>query len=48
MILLVPSPPEILKQPPSDEILFQVSEHDSEYDKPAFLECEALGEPTPQ
>ncbi|KAF2896173.1 hypothetical protein ILUMI_10002 [Ignelater luminosus] len=47
-ILLVQSPPEIVKQPPSGEILFEVrTSEESEYEKPLILECEALGEPNP-
>ncbi|XP_014473407.1 PREDICTED: neuroglian isoform X2 [Dinoponera quadriceps] len=40
------SPPRIFKQPPSDEILFQVSQKKiNENDKPFVIECEAEGEP---
>lgn len=46
-MLLVPSPPYIVKQPPTDEVLFQV-ESSGENDKPFFIECEAIGEPAPR
>lgn len=44
--LETPSPPRIVKQPPTDEVLFQVGV--DENDKPFFIECEAIGEPAPQ
>ncbi|RZB77529.1 neuroglian, partial [Asbolus verrucosus] len=40
------SPPYIVKQPPTDEVLFQV-ESGGETDKPFYIECEAIGEPAP-
>ncbi|CAH1996819.1 unnamed protein product [Acanthoscelides obtectus] len=43
----VPSPPYIVKQPPTDEVLFQV-ETNGENDKPFYIECEAMGEPAPK
>lgn len=43
----VPSPPYIIKQPPTDEVLFQV-ESNGENDKPFYIECEATGEPAPK
>ncbi|XP_066248839.1 neuroglian isoform X1 [Euwallacea similis] len=43
----VPSPPLIVKQPPTDEVLFQV-EQNGENDKPFYIECEAEGEPAPK
>ncbi|XP_060537044.1 neuroglian isoform X2 [Cylas formicarius] len=43
----VPSPPLIVKQPPTDEVLFQV-EQSGENDKPFYIECEAEGEPAPK
>ncbi|XP_050519351.1 neuroglian isoform X1 [Diabrotica virgifera virgifera] len=43
----VPSPPYIVKQPPTDEVLFQV-ESSGENDKPFYIECEAIGEPAPK
>ncbi|KAJ8985876.1 hypothetical protein NQ317_006250 [Molorchus minor] len=43
----VPSPPYIVKQPPTDEVLFQV-ESTGENDKPFYIECEAIGEPAPK
>ncbi|CRL00915.1 CLUMA_CG014325, isoform A [Clunio marinus] len=43
---LVHSPPRIIKQPISEEMLFQVASFgDSE--KPFVIECEAEGEPAP-
>lgn len=42
------SPPRIIKQPPSDELLFQVAKQQNEIDKPFFIECEAEGEPAPK
>lgn len=42
----VPSPPYIIKQPPTDEVMFHV-EKDGENDKPFYIECEATGEPAP-
>jgi len=47
-VALVQSPPLIVKQPPSDEILFQVAQRQDENDKPFVIECEAEGEPTPK
>lgn len=44
----VQSPPLIVKQPPSDEILFQVAQRQDENDKPFVIECEAEGEPAPK
>ncbi|XP_067206790.1 neuroglian isoform X2 [Linepithema humile] len=44
----VQSPPRISKQPPSDELLFQVVQaKDNENDRPFLIECEAEGEPAP-
>ncbi|GLV37958.1 Neuroglian [Carabus blaptoides fortunei] len=45
---LVPYPPRIVKQPPTDELLLQVAVQNNENPKPFFIECEAEGEPTPQ
>ncbi|XP_065166394.1 neuroglian isoform X2 [Atheta coriaria] len=42
----IPSPPRIIKQPPTDEVLFQVGV--DENDKPFYIECEAVGEPAPK
>ncbi|XP_046388931.1 neuroglian isoform X2 [Ischnura elegans] len=42
------SPPRIVKQPPSDELLFQVAVQQNENDKPFIIECEAEGEPAPK
>ncbi|XP_058814203.1 neuroglian isoform X1 [Topomyia yanbarensis] len=44
---LIHSPPRIIKQPPTDEMLFQVAQP-GENDKPFIVECEAEGEPTPR
>uniref|UniRef100_A0A182MVY8 Uncharacterized protein n=1 Tax=Anopheles culicifacies TaxID=139723 RepID=A0A182MVY8_9DIPT len=44
---LIHSPPRIIKQPPPDEMLFQVAQQ-GESDKPFLIECEAEGEPTPK
>lgn len=46
-VFVVPSPPYIIKQPPTDEVLFQV-ESSGENDKPFYIECEATGEPAPK
>lgn len=42
----VHSPPQIIKQPPTDEMLYQVPQV-GETDKPFVIECEAEGEPAP-
>jgi hypothetical protein len=42
----VHSPPRIIKQPPADEMLYQVPQL-GETDKPFVIECEAEGEPAP-
>lgn len=45
---LVPTPPRITKQPPTDELLFQVAQTSiSENEKPFLIECEAEAEPAP-
>uniref|UniRef100_T1JDB9 Neuronal cell adhesion molecule n=1 Tax=Strigamia maritima TaxID=126957 RepID=T1JDB9_STRMM len=44
---VIPSPPTITKQPPSDYLLFQVAVNQDEKEKPFVLECEATGEPQP-
>jgi hypothetical protein len=44
----VQSPPKIIKQPPTDELLFQVKTRADESDKPFIIECEADGEPAPE
>jgi hypothetical protein len=44
----VQSPPRIIKQPPTDELLFQVAQQQNENDKPFIIECEAEGEPAPK
>lgn len=45
---IVHSPPRIVKQPPTDEMLFQVAQQSNENDKPFIIECEAEGEPAPR
>ena len=47
LFVLVQSPPRIIKQPPTDELLFQVKSRADENDKPFIIECEADGEPAP-
>ncbi|XP_071743212.1 neuroglian isoform X5 [Lepeophtheirus salmonis] len=44
---IVQSPPRMIKQPPTDELLFQVKSRQDENDKPFIIECEAEGEPAP-
>ena len=44
----VSSPPLIIKQPPTDIILFQVAQRVDENNKPFIIECEADGTPEPQ
>ncbi|KAM7349143.1 neuroglian isoform 1-T6 [Cochliomyia hominivorax] len=44
---LVNSPPRIIKQPPTDELLFKVAQQNKESDKPFIIECEAEGQPDP-
>ena len=45
---LAQSPPRITKQPPTDELLFQVAQVSiNENEKPFLIECEAEGEPAP-
>ncbi|XP_057339173.1 neuroglian isoform X3 [Microplitis mediator] len=43
---IVSSPPRMIKQPPTDELLFQVAQQ-NENEKPFVIECEAEGEPGP-
>ena len=45
---IIKSPPQIIKQPPTEELLFQVKSRADEAVKPFILECEADGEPTPE
>ena len=45
---VVQSPPKIIKQPPTDELLFQVKTRADDKDKPFIIECEADGEPAPE
>lgn len=43
----VPTPPQITKQPPTDQILFKVANlNDNE--SPFLIQCEADGEPAPK
>ncbi|XP_046622366.1 neuroglian isoform X1 [Neodiprion virginianus] len=45
----VQTPPKMIKQPPTDEQLFQVAEaKTNENDRPFVIECEAAGEPEPR
>lgn len=44
----VQEPPRIVKQPPADELLFQVATPNNEQHKPFIIECEAEGEPAPK
>ncbi|XP_065366259.1 neuroglian isoform X2 [Calliphora vicina] len=44
---MVNSPPRIIKQPPTDELLFKVAQQNKESDKPFIIECEAEGQPDP-
>lgn len=46
--LLVQSPPRIVKEPSTDELLFQVTSFQNENDKPFIIDCEAEGEPAPK
>lgn len=43
----IQSPPRIMKQPPTDELLFQVATQQNENDRPFIIECEAEGVPEP-
>ena len=47
LYFVVQSPPKIIKEPPTDELLFQVKSKPSDNDKPFIIECEAEGEPAP-
>lgn len=47
-VSIVHSPPRIIKQPPTDELLYQVAQQQNENDKPFLIECEAEGEPAPK
>jgi hypothetical protein len=38
----------IEKQPPTEELLFQVAQRVDENDKPFLIECEASGSPEPK
>jgi hypothetical protein len=38
----------MVKQPPTEELLFQVAQQQNENDKPFIIECEAEGEPAPK
>lgn len=38
----------MVKQPPTDELLFQVATQQNENDKPFIIECEAEGDPAPK
>ena len=45
---LAQSPPRIVKQPPTGELLLQVASNPTENDRPFVIECEAEGEPVPK
>ncbi|XP_067001681.1 neuroglian isoform X2 [Anabrus simplex] len=45
---LIQSPPRITKQPPTDELLFQVAQPLNENERSFIIECEAEGEPAPK
>lgn len=47
-VILVQSPPNIIKEPSADEILFQVAIDQYSNDKPFIIDCEAEGEPVPK
>lgn len=47
LFVTVQSPPVMVKQPPTTEILFQVAQRQDENDKPFLIECEAEGSPPP-
>ncbi|XP_030378396.1 neuroglian [Scaptodrosophila lebanonensis] len=44
---MINSPPRIIKQPPTDELLFKVAQQNKESDQPFIIECEAEGQPDP-
>ncbi|XP_063976929.1 neuroglian-like isoform X2 [Diachasmimorpha longicaudata] len=49
LYVTVQYPPQIIKQPPTDELLFQVAQTNlNENDKPFVIECEAEAEPAPE
>ncbi|XP_025205717.1 neuroglian-like isoform X1 [Melanaphis sacchari] len=45
---IIQSPPNIVKEPSVDELLFQVTTDQYENDKPFIIDCEAEGEPAPK
>jgi len=45
---IIQSPPHLIKQPPTDELLFQVKSRPDENDKPFVIQCEAEGIPSPR
>jgi len=47
-VILVQSPPSIIKEPSDYEILFQVATDQYSNDKPFTIDCEAEGEPAPK
>ncbi|KAF0760773.1 neuroglian-like isoform X1 [Aphis craccivora] len=46
--MIIQSPPNIVKEPSVDELLFQVPIDKYENDKPFTIDCEAEGEPAPK
>ncbi|KAK7793446.1 hypothetical protein R5R35_010061 [Gryllus longicercus] len=47
-LAIIQSPPRITKQPPTDELLFQVAQPQNDNPKPFIIECEAEAEPAPK
>ncbi|CAG0885603.1 unnamed protein product [Darwinula stevensoni] len=45
---IIQSPPRMVKQPSTEELLFQVVQRQDENNKPFIVECEAEGEPAPK
>jgi len=47
-MILVQSPPRIVNEPYSDEVLFQVATVENQQVKPFEIKCEAEGVPAPK
>lgn len=47
-MILVQSPPRIVKEPYTDELLFQVATVQNQNVRPFVIDCEAEGEPAPK
>ncbi|XP_008180512.1 neuroglian-like [Acyrthosiphon pisum] len=45
---IIQSPPNIIKEPSTNELLFQVATDQYSNDKPFIIDCEAEGEPVPK